>query len=108
MQFIKDGDIYKVARITGVQDNILGVIFTNKLSEVEIVALKIDESKKIMAKPDDVLRQLFEGLAEICAELGKVYYLAKVFYLPNESSENSVYKILIRELVKKVDAGELN
>ncbi|QBG97582.1 hypothetical protein [Xanthomonas oryzae] len=106
MQFVKDGDIYKVARITGVQDNILGVTFADQATEVELVALQIDESKKIRTKPDDLLAQVSEGLAEVNAELGKIYFLSKVFYAPNESSENFVYKMLIKELVRRTYAEE--
>lgn len=107
MQFVKDGEIYKVARITGVQDNLLGITLADHQGQAELIALAIDDAKKAKVSPDEILRQVTEGLAEVNLELGKNYFLSKIFYLPHESAANSVYKLLIAELIKRIDAGEL-
>lgn len=107
MQFVKSGDVYKVARITGVQDNLLGVTFSDHQVEIEVIAFATDDAKKVKAGPEEVLRQVTEGLADINLELGKSYCLSKIFYLPYESAANSVYRLLITELVRKVDAGQI-
>jgi hypothetical protein len=107
MQFIRAGDIYKVARITGAQDNLLGVTLSDNPGEIDLVAFAVDEKKKVGVLPDEVLRQVTEGLADVNAELGKSYYLSCIYYLPHESAANSVYKLLIGSLIRKIDAGEI-
>ncbi|MGO4703982.1 hypothetical protein [Dyella sp. 2RAB6] len=107
MQLVKSGDIYKIARITGAQDNLLGVTFADHPGEIELVALRTQDPSKVSAEPGEVLRQVTIGLSDVNRELGTSYCLSKVFYLPNESAANSVYELLIVALVKKFEAGEI-
>lgn len=105
MQFAKNGDVYKVARITGVQDNFLGITLADSEAEIELVAFPKSDSKSVNASPEEVLKQVVEGLSEVNLQLGKNYRLAKVFYSPEESSSHSVYKLLITALIKRIDTG---
>lgn len=107
MQFVKDGEIYKVARITGVQDNLLGITLVDAQVKVDLVALPASDTRNAKTNPDEVLRQVAEGLSEINLELGKDYHISKIFYLPHESAANSVYKLLTVELIRRIDAGEI-
>lgn len=107
MQFVKSGDIYKVARITGTQDNLLGVTLCEHQGEVELVALESRGGAKVSAEPEEVLRQVTAGLADVNRELGTNYCLSKIFYLPGESATNLVYTLLIVALVRKIEAGEI-
>lgn len=107
MQFVKSGEVYKVARITGVQDNFLGITLTDQQVEIELVALPVDKSGSVKISPDELLRQVMDGLSEVNLELGKDYRLAKLFYSPQESASHDVYKLLISELIRKIDAGRV-
>lgn len=107
MQFVKDGEIYKVARITGVQDNLLGITLADAPTKIDLVALPASDARKAKTNPDEVLRQVAEGLSEVNLELGSNYHVSKIFYLPHESAANSVYKLLIVELIRRIDAGEI-
>ncbi|WP_199100196.1 hypothetical protein [Dyella sp. ASV21] len=107
MQAVKSGDVYKIARITGAQDNFLGVRFAARDGEIELVALGPKDARKIGAEPGEVLRQVTIGLADVNLELGTSYCLSKIFYLPSESTANSVYELLIAALVKKIEAGDI-
>jgi hypothetical protein len=106
MKFIKDNDVYKVARITGVQDNILGISFAETNSNVQIIEWK--NKKKLVHKtsPEEVLKQVEDGLRDINRELGTNYSVSKIYFLPSDSPSNSVYKYLITEIVKRVDNKE--
>lgn len=107
MQLVKSGGVYKIARITGAQDNLLGVMFSDHPGEIELVALGAQDARNVRAEPGEVRRQVTAGLAEINRELGTSYCLSKIFYLPSESAANSVYELLIAALVKKLEAGEI-
>ena len=104
MRFIKDNDVYKVARITGTQDNILGVSFTESEANVQVIKWDIKEGSVRKASSEEVLKQVVDGLREINEELGKNYKLSKIYFLPTDSPSNSVYKFLIAEIVKRVDS----
>lgn len=106
MQFIKDGDVYKVARITGSQDNILGVSFWDQEARVEVVEWDVKRGAKVKSSSDQVLKQVLLGLREANLALGKNYFLSKIYFLPSDSSSNSVYALLIRKLIERFDRGE--
>ena len=46
MQFIKTGNIYKIVRMSGAQDNILGISFGED-NKMEILEWPIEEGEKI-------------------------------------------------------------
>jgi RNA polymerase-interacting CarD/CdnL/TRCF family regulator len=104
MRFIKDKDIYKIARITGTQDNILGVSFTENETNIQVVEWNIKEGSVRKASSEEVLAQVVDGLRAINEELGSNYKLSKIYYLPTDSAANSVYKFLIAEIVKRVNS----
>ncbi|MEW8229297.1 MAG: hypothetical protein AB2745_03160 [Candidatus Thiodiazotropha endolucinida] len=105
MQFIKDGDVYKVARITGSQDNILGVSFSDQEVNIEVVEWDVKRGAKVKSSSDQVLEQVVSGLREANQALGKNYFLSKIYFLPSDSSSNLVYAFLIQELVEQLDRG---
>lgn len=107
MQFVKSGEIYKVARITGVQDNFLGIVLADHDVEIELVAFPIPDNAPVKAGPEEVLMQITEGLSEVNLELGKEYRLAKVFYSPQENPNHAVYKLLISELIRRIDTDNI-
>jgi hypothetical protein len=105
MQFVKDGDIYKVARITGSQDNILGVSFSEQETAIEVVEWDVKKGAKVRSSSTQVLDQALSGLKLVNDYLGKRYYLSKIYFLPSDSASNSVYEFLIQELIKHFDSG---
>lgn len=105
MQFFKSGDVYRVARITGVQDNFFAITLADHPAETEVIAFPLPDSALVRTSSHEVLKQVSEGLAEINQELGKCYCVGKVFFSPQENSGHAVYKFLISELIRKIDAG---
>ena len=106
MQFTKTENIYKVIRITGSQNNILGVCFSkNNSNDIKVVEwIKEDDSNKQTSK-NQVLEQVTLGLKEINQSLGTNYRLSKIYYLPSESSSDFVYKFLIMKLIRHYHHG---
>lgn len=105
MQFVKDGDVYKVARMTGSQDNILGVSFSEQETAVEVVEWDIKKGAKVKSSSAQVVDQVLSGLKLVNDDLGKRYHLSKIYFLPSDSASNSVYEFLIQELIKYFDSG---
>jgi hypothetical protein len=105
MQFVKDGDVYKVARITGSQDNILGVSFSDQEASIEVIEWDAKRGAKLKSSSDQVLEQVLSGLKEVNQALGKKYFLSKIYFLPSDSSANSIYEFLIKELIKRLENG---
>lgn len=105
MQFVKNGEVYKVTRITGAQDNLLGIALADEQGEIELIAFEAPGARKVRAPADEVLKQVSEGLSEINLELGRNYCLSKIFYFHHESAANSVYRLLTCELIRKIDEG---
>ena len=95
MQFVKDGDIYKIARMTSSQDNILGVTFASEETTVEVEEWAVKKNAKIKSTSEQVLEQVLSGLELVNKNLSKKYYISKVYFLPSDSASNSVYKFLI-------------
>lgn len=105
MRFTKSNDVYKVIRITGAQDNILGVCFSDEECKTELVTWDVKRGAKVKASGDQVLEQVLSGLKLMNEDLGKTYYLSKIYFLPSDSSSNSVYEFLIKELIGRFDSG---
>lgn len=107
MQFSKNEDIYRVSRITGSQDNFLGVALADSPTQLEIVEWAISENPKTRTSSDELLKQVSEGLAEINKELDSNYYLSRIYYLPDERPDNDIYKLLVIELIRRIHSGEI-
>lgn len=98
MRFSKTDNIYKIIRITGSQDNILGVAFDDKNrsdNNIEVIEwnfLNIGNSK-IRTSKTEVLEQVFSGLESVNQSLGTNYKLSQIYFSPFDSGTNSVYNL---------------
>lgn len=106
MIFVREGDIYKVARLTSAQDNLLGIGFAATNVPVQVVEWEYDHESPRLTSSAEVLQQVMKGLNEINGQLGQNYRLSKIYFLPTESAANLVYKFLTMELIKRVDRKE--
>ena len=105
MQFILDGDIYKIARITGPKHNLLGVRFSETIDKVETILLPTKDGEPQNIEPQDVLREVEEGLNIVNLELNKQYFVSEIYYIPSDTKPVSVYSFLIQELIKRINDG---
>lgn len=110
MRFSKTDNIYKIIRITGAQDNILGVAFdarNNSDNNIEIIEWdfpNIDKSR-IRTSKEEVVEQVLSGLKSINQSLGTNYKLSKIYFSPFDSGTNSIYKSLICKLIRYYHSG---
>jgi len=110
MGFFKKDNIYRITRITGSQDNILGVAFDDKNNSdnnIEVIEWdfpNIDKSR-IRTSKEEVLEQVLSGLESVNQSLGTNYKLSQIYFSPFDSGTNSVYNLLICKLIRHYDSG---
>jgi hypothetical protein len=104
MRFTKKGNIYRITRLTGSQDNILGVSFGED-NKMEILEWPIEEGEKIRTSKKEVLEQIISGLESVNQSLGTNYKLSKIYFLPSDRASNSVYNLLICKLIRHYHSG---
>lgn len=105
MQFVKDNDLYKVARLTGPTHNLLAVRLSVAKCRTEVTALPVRPGDLKRLDGQKILSQVLAGLDSVNTELGKEYFLSEVQYVPSDTESPFVYKFLIRALVTRIDAG---
>ena len=110
MQFIKTDNIYQIIRITGSQDNILGVAFDDKNnSDNNIEVIKWDfpnlAKGRIQTSKEEVLEQVLFGLESVNQSLGTNYKLSKIYFSPFDIPNDRVYSGLIGILIRHYHSG---
>jgi hypothetical protein len=111
MQFLKTDNIYKIKRITGSQDNILGISFAEKNTvETDIKVIKWDfpniDGRKIPTSEIEILKQVLLGLKSINKSLETDYKLSKIYFSPWDSAANEIYGFLIAALIRHYHNGK--
>jgi len=118
MQFLKEGEIYKVIRITGSQNNFLGISFSeNENSDLQIIELEVKPIEitkpvlKIINPPllttkEEIKREVLAGLDSINESLGTNYRLSHIYFVPSDSCEDEVYQLLIAMLIRHYHNGK--
>lgn len=111
MKFSKTGNIYKIVRITGSQDNILGISFVEKNSigdNIEVIEWNFPKSDKsrIRTSKKDVLEQVLSGLESVNQSLGTNYKLSQIYFSPFDISSNRIYSGLIATLIRHYHNGD--
>ena len=104
MRFTKKDNIYRIIRLTGSQDNILGVAFGED-NKMEILEWPIEEGEEIRTSKKEVLEQIISGLESVNQSLGTNYKLSEIYFLPSDRASNSVYKLLICKLIRHYHSG---
>jgi hypothetical protein len=105
MQFVHDGDFYKVARITGPQHNFLAIRLAEIDSDIEIIPLPIKLGESMKVNEAAVLGQVKSGLALANKEVGVLYFTSCAQYVPSDTPSSSVYEVLTVELIRRLHAG---
>ena len=105
MRFSKTGNIYKIIRITGSQDNILGISFGE--DDIEVIEWNFNNSdrSRIRTSKEEVLEQVLSGLESVNKSLGTNYKLSKIYFSPFDISTNRIYSGLIAALIRHYHSG---
>jgi hypothetical protein len=108
MGFTKKSNIYRITKMTGNQDNFLGISFAeNTEQNPEVIEVQIRNPKKKKDPPskDEVLKQVLAGLYSINQLLGTNYKLSQIYYVPSSDGPSSIYQSLIKELIIHYHSG---
>ena len=111
MGFYKTKNIYKVTRVTGSQNNILGVLFSEKdikECDIEIIEWEFPANahEKIRTSKERVIKQVMTGLNSVNESLNTNYKLSRIYFSPFDSDSNSVYSLLICKLIRHYHDGK--
>jgi hypothetical protein len=102
MRFSKtDDNIFKIERITGNQNNILGISFSEDDIEVKVIEWYFNntDKSKILTSKEEVLEQVFVGLKAVNESLQTNYKLSKIYFSPFDIPANGIYSRLIARLI---------
>jgi hypothetical protein len=105
MRFSKTDNIYKIIRITGSQDNILGISFGE--DDIEVIEWNFNniDKSRIRTSKEEVLEQVLSGLESVNQSLGTNYKLSKIYFSPFDISTNRIYSGLIAALIRHYHNG---
>ena len=109
MRFSKTDNIYKITRVTGGQDNILGISFAEKdniENNIEVIEWRFRENEKIRTSKSEVLNQVLSGLESINKSLGTNYKLSKIYFSPFDIPANQIYSGLVAVLIRHYHSGQ--
>lgn len=111
MRYSKTNDIYKIIRITGSQDNILGIVFgtpTNKKDNIEILEWNFSNSNGDIKRTskEDVAKEVLFGLDRVNEALRANYVISKIYFSPFDKSDGRVYSYLTIALIKHYHEGK--
>ena len=106
MKFRKTENIYQIIRVTGNEHHILGIRFDenpNEKNTIQIIDLdfpKIDNTK-VRTSHTELLDQVLDGLDSLNRSLQTTYMLSKIYYVPSLDGSSSIYRTLIRALIRR-------
>jgi hypothetical protein len=105
MQFVIDDGVYKVARITGPQHNMLGIRLADSAGDVRVISLPVKNEGLVRIDGENVARQVRSGLLKANDELTKEYYISEIQFVSTDTYSSEVYELLTIELIKRIDCG---
>ena len=108
--FTKKNNIYRITRMTGSNDNFLGISFaenSQENSDPQIIEYEIGnprEYNKPLVK-EEILEYVLKGLKVINQALGTNYRLSKIYYVPSSDGPSELYESLIKRLIRHYHEG---
>ncbi len=103
MQFVREGDLFKVISVTGPTHNYLGLMFGGQDGadiDVDVMDIKPNEPKNLNA--GEVEQQVRDGVDAANLALGTRYQVQRIQFVPSDSPPVEVYKDLAMRLVEHV------
>lgn len=105
MQYMFDGKLYKVVKITGPKHNLLALGFSEDQESIEIVDLNKSIHDDVNIVSSQVEKQVLKGIQEANDELGTNYKVAKIQFVSSDSPSDSIYIELSKLIIKRLKAG---
>lgn len=107
MQFVCDGELLGVFRITGPTHNLLLIHLVEGLGvETTVECLPaIGHDKRAALDDGAVLQAVHNGVAQANMQHGTAYAVSRVRYVQDDSKPESVYELLAQAIVARRVAG---
>lgn len=107
MQYIYDGELYKIVKISGPKHNMLALCFNESAEVIEIIDIEKscgNSAEKISLL--SVKNQVLSGVAEANKELGTNYKVARIQFVSSDTPSDSIYIELSKQIIKRLYYGE--
>lgn len=107
MQFVRDGDLFKVVSITGPTRNYLGITFGGQEEtgiDIDVMDIRPDEPGYLEA--DDVEAEVLAGVEAANKLLGTSYRVQRIQFVRSDSPPAETYRNLAMKLVERVESKE--
>jgi len=104
MQYMQDGEFYKIARITGPRHNMLALALDtgNSDSNILVEAINAGSSSEVRLRPEDVVQKVIEGIREANEQFGTNYSVRRVQYIPSDTPPVEIYKFLVIKIIERL------
>ena len=106
MQFLKVGDRYQVSRITGSQDNVLGIELGRDGAGMRVVEWALGNGEPTRSTAEEVGRQVLQAVEEFNRDHGTSYTISVAYFAKEDSSRGQVYVMLTKRLLGRIHRGE--
>ena len=107
MQFIRDGEVFKVVKISGPTHNFLGLAFGGQDGtpiDVDVMDIKPDEPKRLEAS--EVEAEVCHGIAAANEAFGTAYRVNRIQFVPSDSPPVEIYRELAMKLIERLARNE--
>lgn len=101
MIFLHDGIKYITIRNTGNSDNYLALALSDKPCEIEFLPLDLNSTNPSITK-NNIKKQVYEGVIHMQKNTRKKVNIKKIYYLQSDSYTDSIYKLMIIELLSRI------
>lgn len=103
MQFAKIENVYRVARITGPNHNLLGIeLGDESYDSVAIEALPDNKSSDTCLPIEDVKRYVLEGVRQANKEFGTNYLVKRIEFVASDTPPAEIYKLLAYTIIERL------
>lgn len=106
MQFIHDGNFYKVARITGPTHNLLSLRFAIGDDEITPIVERLKPVLDSLLNSQGVLSEAQAGVHEANRRFGTSFRIASLQFADSDTPPESVYRLLAFSLVERLATGQ--
>lgn len=103
MKVTKDGNVFKVARITGPKHNFLGLTLSRaEVLSLTVERLQVDDGGVYAGTLDEqqLVEAVQQGVTEANQKFGTHFYITKLQYVMTDTPDSSVYSLLAQKIVE--------
>lgn len=109
MQFVRNGNLYQVVRITGPTHNVLGIEFAEPgvaPLDVVIEASEANPRETPRLAATAVRDNVLLGVQDANVELETTLVVKRIRFVPADSPPSETYRLLARSIVHRLVQGE--